>query len=145
MKKYLLKLASVIILLSFFLVFITVSCKNTIAKTGSAAAAEITSSSTISKETTTKASVVETTVSETSDETSSTQTATSTTFGRETKLTQQQAIDIAMTVASGTVDRVETEIEDGRLIWKIRIISDSVKTNVRIDDETGKVIRVDTD
>ncbi len=62
-----------------------------------------------------------------------------------TNLTQEEAINIAMGVAKGDVDRIETEIEDGRLIWKIRIISDGTRTDVRIEDTTGKVIRVDTD
>jgi uncharacterized membrane protein YkoI len=49
-----------------------------------------------------------------------------------------------MTVAQGTVDRVETGIEDGIFVWKIRIISDGVRTDVRIEDATGKIIRVET-
>ena len=75
------------------------------------------------------------TVNETEDATSST----------ETNLTREEAIDIAMDIATGDVDRIETEIEDGKLIWKIRIISNGTRTDVRIEDATGNVIRVDID
>ena len=79
------------------------------------------------------------TITETSTETEDTVSSIG------TNLTQEEAINIAMGVAKGDVDRIETEIEDGRLIWKIRIISDGTRTDVRIEDTTGKVIRVDTD
>jgi len=62
----------------------------------------------------------------------------------DTNLTQEEAINIAMGVSQGDVDRIETEIEDGRLIWKIRIISNGSRTDIRIDDLTGEVIRVET-
>ena len=62
----------------------------------------------------------------------------------DTNLTRQEAIDIAMGVAQGDIDRIETEIEDGRLVWKIRIISNGIRTDIRIDDSTGEVVRVET-
>ncbi len=92
-------------------------------------------------ETTTE--TVTTTETETVVETS-TETAI-TTLPPDTNLTQEEAINIAMSVAKGDVDRIETEIEDGKLVWKIRIISDGTRTDVRIEDATGKVIRVDKD
>jgi len=79
------------------------------------------------------------TITETTTETEDTTSSTN------TNLTQEEAIKIAMSVAKGDVDRIETEIEDGKLVWKIRIISDGTRTDIRIEDATGKVIRVDTD
>ncbi|HJX01591.1 MAG TPA: PepSY domain-containing protein, partial [Candidatus Humimicrobiaceae bacterium] len=62
-----------------------------------------------------------------------------------TNLTQEEAVNIAMTVASGTVDEIETEVEHGELIWKIRIVSGESRTVVRIKDSTGEIVRVETD
>jgi uncharacterized membrane protein YkoI len=97
---------------------------------------------TASETTSTITTASETTSEITSTETTSTTTTTST--NQDTNLTQQEAIDIAMTVAKGTVDRVETGIEEGIFVWKVRIISDGVRTDIRIEDATGKVISVKT-
>jgi uncharacterized membrane protein YkoI len=78
------------------------------------------------------------TITETSIET---ETAISST---KTNLTQEEAINIAMDVAEGDVDRIETEIEEGKLVWKIRIVSNGTRTDIRIEDATGKVIKTDT-
>jgi uncharacterized membrane protein YkoI len=102
---------------------------------------ETTSAVTTSSDTTsTEATVSESTAETASSETTSTTSAS----GLDANLTQQEVIDIAMNVADGTVERVETEIEDGRLVWKVRIISGGTRTDVRIDDLTGEVVRVDT-
>jgi uncharacterized membrane protein YkoI len=99
-------------------------------------------------ETTTETSIetVTETVTETETETITetsieTETAISST---KTNLTQEEAINIAMDVAEGDVDRIETEIEEGKLVWKIRIVSNGTRTDIRIEDATGKVIKTDT-
>ena len=150
MKRDLFKIMTLVILLAFLMVFVVISCKGkttettqecsqgSIAETSSGAA-------TVSDTTAASSSSAETTVPGSTSESSSTQTTATTSNGQEAKLTQQQAIEIALTAASGTVDRVETEIEHGKLVWKVRLISNGTRTDVRIDDETGKIIRIDTD
>ena len=137
MKKNILQLLSFVFLMSLFIVFITVSCKKVTIETKET---ESITSETNSAETSGSTSTVTTTSDTTSTETTTSTTSTS----QDTNLTQEEAVNIAMTVANGTVDRIETEIEDGKLVWKIRIISDGVRTDVRIDDATGKIIRVET-
>lgn len=151
MKRDLFKIMTLVILLAFLMVFVVISCKGKTTETTQAAVsqgsiAETSSgASTVSDTTAASSSSSETTVSGSTSESSSTQSTSTTTNAQEAKLTQQQAIEIAMTVASGTVDRVETEIEHGKLVWKVRITSNGTRTDVRIDDETGKIIRIDTD
>jgi len=102
------------------------------------------------KENTVTETVTETITETTTETVTETETETiteteDTVSSTGTNLTQEEAINIALGVAKGDVDRIETEIEDGKLLWKIRIISDGTRTDVRIEDATGKVIRVDTD
>ena len=150
MKRDLFKIMTVVILLAFLMVFVAISCKEKTSETTQAAASQenfaetSSTAATISDTAAASSSSTETTVPGSTSESSSTQT-TATTNGQVAKLTQQQAIEIAMTVASGTVDRVETEIEHGKLVWKVRLTINGTRTDVRIDDETGKIIRIDTD
>lgn len=59
-----------------------------------------------------------------------------------TEININEAVSIAKGVASGTVGRVEQEMEDGRIVWKVRIIAaDGTRTDVRIDAETGNIVR----
>lgn len=149
MNKNLYKTILLVFSLAAIIFLITVSCKTVPTETiGSETTAtetttavttsETTSAETTSTETTAQESTTETTSSET------TSTTTTTTTNQDANLTQQQAIDIALTVAAGTVERVETEVEHGKLIWKVRIVSGGTRTDIRIDDATGKVVEVKT-
>ena len=149
MKKTLIIITIIFIIASITL--ISFACKQVPVKESAAATeekgeaettgSEITSAVTTSSDTTSK----ETTVSESTAETTSSETTSITsTSGQDANLTQQEAIEIAMTVADGTVERVETEIEDGRLVRKVRIESGGTRTDIRIDDLTGEVVRVDS-
>jgi uncharacterized membrane protein YkoI len=123
-----------------------VPVKDSTTAIGATAEAETMASETISAVTASSdTSSTETTVSESTAETvPSYTTSTTATSGQDSNLTQQEAIDIAMTAADGTVERVETEMEDGRLVWKVRIVSGETRTDIRIDDLTGEVIRAET-
>ncbi len=62
-----------------------------------------------------------------------------------TEININEAMSIAQGAASGTVGRVEQEMEDGRIVWNVRVTaSDGTRTDVRIDAETGNVIRTRT-
>ena len=76
--------------------------------------------------------------------TSATATTSQTSASSASVLTREEAINIALAEVSGTVDRVETEIDNGRLVWKIRIVSGNTRSDIRIDDLTGQVTRIDT-
>lgn len=59
-----------------------------------------------------------------------------------TSVNINEAIEIAKGLAPGTVDRVEQEIEDGKIVWKVRIFqSNGARADIRIDAETGNVTR----
>jgi len=140
-----------IALITLFVVSVTTSCVIVNPPAESSAvqttANETTSTTTVQEANSSDTTSKEITTQETSNEsTSSTTTSTTTTSttNQNSNLTQQEAIDIALTVAQGTVERVETEIEHGKLIWKVRIVSDGTRTDVRIDDATGKIVAVET-
>ena len=148
MKKTLIIITIIFIIASISLV--SFACRQVPVKESAAATEEIKETETTASETTsavttssdttsTEANVSESTAETASSETTSTTSASS----QDANLTEQEAIDIAMTVADGTVERVETEIEDGRLIWKVRIVSGGTRTDIRIDDLTGEVVRVE--
>jgi len=62
----------------------------------------------------------------------------------DAKLSREQAIEIAKTRVNGTLGRVELEIEDGRLQWNVRIVSNGTRNDIRVDDATGTITRFRT-
>lgn len=149
MRKNLFKTALTVFTIISFTVLITTSCiiinppQETKAletvTTGTASStneSETTSTGAVSTETNAQDSTTATTSADT--------TSATTTTIRDTKLTQQEAIDIAFTVAQGSVERIETEIEHGKLVWKVRILSGDTRTDVRIDDATGDIVEIKT-
>jgi hypothetical protein len=65
-----------------------------------------------------------------------------TTSATEVPLAEAREIAVAR-VGGGEVTKVETEIEHGRLEWKIEVVRDGVAYDVRVDATTGDVTRVD--
>jgi len=62
------------------------------------------------------------------------------------RLTQQQAIDIAMARAPGaSLDRVRMEPEHGALVWKVDLFAGGTEYEFRIDASTGAVVRAEVD
>lgn len=63
-------------------------------------------------------------------------------ISNNTSVDINEAIEIAKRLAPGAVDRVEQEVEDGKIVWKIRIFqSNGTRADIRIDAETGNVTR----
>ena len=58
-------------------------------------------------------------------------------------ITEEQAIEIALGKVSGRVIEVETEREDGRLLYEIAIKDGSDITEVEIDAETGEILEIE--
>jgi hypothetical protein len=57
---------------------------------------------------------------------------------------REQAIRAALaSTGGGVVTQVERELEHGRAEWKIRIVKDGVRIDVRIDAATATVTRID--
>ena len=59
----------------------------------------------------------------------------------QAKITEQQAIDAARTAATGDLNEVDLEHLDGRLVFNVDVGSHDVK----VDANTGKVVRSDQD
>ena len=56
---------------------------------------------------------------------------------------RDQAVSIALArVGGGTVTNVESEWEDGRAMWKVRIVKNGVRFDVYVDKATGQVMRL---
>jgi len=60
-------------------------------------------------------------------------------------ISTDRAIEIALGQFSGTVDDIELDTEDGRLIYEIEIESPSGEADIEIDAYTGEVLVVDID
>ena len=60
-------------------------------------------------------------------------------------ISSDQAAEIAMKTVDGTVREIEQEIEHGKMQYKVELTTGSGEAKVRIDSETGKVVRVDKD
>lgn len=63
-----------------------------------------------------------------------------------TAINREQAIEIARGQLNGAVERVEQEVEDGILVWKVRIANDTgVRTDIQVNTNTGEIVRIKTD
>jgi|GEM_PF-2913790 len=60
----------------------------------------------------------------------------------DSAISQDQAIVIAQARFAGTVGRVEQEMEDGILVWNIRITNtDGVRADISVNAGTGEIVR----
>jgi len=57
---------------------------------------------------------------------------------------QSQAIDIALKTVPGEVLEIETDIEDGRLVWFVSVRNNDGVHELYIDKETGEIILHET-
>ena len=60
-------------------------------------------------------------------------------------ITSEQAADIAVKTVNGTVTEIEKELEHGRWQYKVELRTNSGEAEIRIDAETGEVVRLDDD
>jgi len=60
-------------------------------------------------------------------------------------ITKEKAKEIAISEVNGTVVKIEQELEHGRMEFKVELNTSTGEAEVRIDAETGKVVRVERD
>jgi uncharacterized membrane protein YkoI len=60
-------------------------------------------------------------------------------------ITAEKAAEIAIKEVNGTVEEIEKELEHGRMEYKVELNTSTGEAEVRIDAETGKVVRVEHD
>jgi uncharacterized membrane protein YkoI len=60
-------------------------------------------------------------------------------------ITAEKAAEIAVNEVNGTVEEIEQELEHGRMEYKVELNTSTGEAEVRIDAETGKVVRVEHD
>ncbi|MCL6570905.1 MAG: PepSY domain-containing protein [Bacillus sp. (in: Bacteria)] len=58
-------------------------------------------------------------------------------------ITAEKAVEIAVSEVSGTVAEIEQELEHGRLEYKVELDTSIGEAKVRIDAETGKIVKVE--
>ncbi|MEH7304886.1 PepSY domain-containing protein [Neobacillus drentensis] len=58
-------------------------------------------------------------------------------------ISEEKAIEIAVGEVNGTVVEIEQELEHGRMEYKVDLNTNTGEAIVRIDAETGKVVRVE--
>ena len=64
---------------------------------------------------------------------------------RKSTISTEKAIEIAQKQFSGTIDSIELDRDDGRLIYEIEIESSKGEAEIEIDAYTGEVLVVDID
>ena len=68
------------------------------------------------------------------------------TLAKETGLTMEQAIEIALMEVPGEVREAELDHEDGRRIFEIEILSaDGIETELEIAADTGDVLEIEVE
>jgi uncharacterized membrane protein YkoI len=72
-------------------------------------------------------------------------TSKSTTAANTNFITAQKAEEIAIAAINGTVQKIEQEFEHGRMEYKVELNTNTGEAEVRIDAETGKVVRIEQD
>ncbi|WP_026566207.1 PepSY domain-containing protein [Bacillus sp. UNC41MFS5] len=60
-------------------------------------------------------------------------------------ITAEKAREIAISEVNGTVVEIEQELEHGRMEYKVELNTSTGEAEVRIDAESGKVVRVERD
>jgi uncharacterized membrane protein YkoI len=75
--------------------------------------------------------------------TSTTVAATTTTAASITRA-RARAIALAR-VPGGRVTEIEQDDEDNRQVWKVKVKKGSTERKVSIDQQTGKVLKIETD
>ena len=67
-------------------------------------------------------------------------------LAKQAKITEEQATKTALEKVPGTVNEVELEDEDGTIVYGIEVVStDGTQQDVKVDAQTGKIVKVEAD
>ena len=67
-------------------------------------------------------------------------------LAKQAKITEEAATKIALEKVPGTVNEVELEDEDGTIVYGFEIVStDGTQQDVKVDAQTGKIVKVEAD
>lgn len=67
-------------------------------------------------------------------------------LAKQVKITEEEATKAALEKVPGTVKEVELEDEDGTIVYGIEVVStDGSQQDVKVDAQTGKVVKVEAD
>ena len=67
-------------------------------------------------------------------------------LAKQVKITEEEATKIALEKVPGTVNEVELEDEDGTIVYGFEIVStDGTQQDVKVDAQTGKIVKVEAD
>ena len=67
-------------------------------------------------------------------------------LAKQAKITEEQATKTALEKVPGTVNEVELEDENGTIVYGIEVVStDGTQQDVKVDAQTGKVVKVEAD
>ena len=73
-------------------------------------------------------------------------TQTQAELAKQAKITEEEATKIALEKVPGTVNEVELEDENGTIVYGIEVVStDGTQQDVKVDAQTGKVVKVEAD
>lgn len=67
-------------------------------------------------------------------------------LAKKAKITEEDSIKIALEKVPGTAEDVELENEDGTVVYAVEVkAKDGSKQDVKIDAQSGKVIKIDNE
>ena len=67
-------------------------------------------------------------------------------LAKQAKITEEEATKTALEKVPGTVNEVELEDEDGTIVYGFEIVStDGTQQDVKVDAQTGKIVKVEAD
>lgn len=61
------------------------------------------------------------------------------------RITQQTAVEIALSQAAGEVINVDLELENGLLVYEVFILTPSGLYEVKVDANTGAIVEIEFD
>ena len=67
-------------------------------------------------------------------------------LAKQAKITEEQATKTALEKVPGTVNEVELEDENGTIVYGFEVVStDGTQQDVKVDAQTGKIVKVEVD
>ena len=67
-------------------------------------------------------------------------------LAKQAKITEDEAINMALEKVPGTVNEIELEVENGTVVYEIEVLStDGTEQEVKVDAQTGEVLKVEAD
>ena len=63
-------------------------------------------------------------------------------LAKQAKITEDEAINTALEKVPGTVNEIELEVENGTVVYEIKVLStDGTEQEVKVDAQTGEVVK----